>query len=51
MGCDEKFELFWKDVQKKAANLRIDRPKLPRKRIALLRIQECIGGNGTSEFD
>ena len=21
--CDEKFELFWKDVQNKAANLRI----------------------------
>ena len=50
MRCDEKFELFWKDVQKKAANLSIDPPKLPREMVALLRIQECLGGNGTPEF-
>ena len=51
MRCDEKFELFWKDGQNKAASLRIDPPKLPKKRKAPSRIEECLGGNAAPEFD
>ena len=51
MRCDEKFELFWKDRQNKAASLRIDPPKLPKKRKEPSRIEECLGGNAAPEFD
>ena len=49
-GWDEKFELFWKDVQSEAANLRTDPPELLRKRRASTRIEECIGENAAPEF-
>ena len=51
MRCDEKFELFWKDVQNKAANLRFHPPKLPRKMRASYRIEKCLGENAASKFD
>ena len=35
---------------KKAANLRIDPPKLPRKRRALPRAEGCLGGYAAPEF-
>ena len=42
MKCGEKeLRLFWKDIQNKAPNLHIDSPKLPRKRTATPRIEEC----------
>ena len=51
MRCDEKFELFWKDVQNKAANIRIHSPESPRKNRAPPRIEECLGGNAALKFD
>ena len=36
---------------KKVANLRIDPPKLPRKRRALPRFERCLEGNAAPEFD
>ena len=51
MRCHEKFELFWKDVQNNAVNLRIDPLKLPRKRRAPPKIEEYLGGNTAPEFD
>ena len=46
-----KFELFWKDAQNKAAYLHINPPKLPRKRRASPRIEECLRRNAAPEFD
>ena len=51
MRWDEKFELIWKDVQKKSASLRINPPKLLREKRASPRIEECLGGNTATEFD
>ena len=51
MRCDDKIKLFWKDLQNKPANLRIDPPKLSGKRRAPLRIEECLGGNAAPEFE
>ena len=51
MKCDEKFQLIWKDLQNKVANLHIDPPKLPWKRRAPPRIKECLGENAVPEFD
>ena len=51
MRSEEKFELCWKDVQTKAANLRIDPPKLPRKGRAPYRIEECLRKNAAPQFD
>ena len=51
MRCDEYFELFWKDEQNKAANLSIDSQKLPSKKRAPPRIEECLGGYTAPEFD
>ena len=51
MRCDEKLELFWKDILNKATNLRIDPPKLPKGKKTPSRIEECLGGNAASEFD
>ena len=36
---------------KKAANLRIDPPKLPKKRRVLPRFERCLEGNAAPEFD
>ena len=50
--CDETLKLIWKDAENKAASLRIDPPKLPRKsRRAPSRIEECVGGNALPEFE
>ena len=46
-----KFELLWKDVQNKAANLCINLPKLPRKKRAPPTIEEYLRGNAAPEFD
>ena len=46
-----KFELFWKDVENKAAYLHINPPKLPRKRRAPPRIEECLRRNAVPEVD
>ena len=51
MRCDEKFELFQKDVQNKAANLRINLPKLQREKRAPPRFEECFGRNAAPESD
>ena len=48
---DEKFNLFWKDVENKAAILDVDPPRLPRKKRVPARIEECLGGSATPEFD
>ena len=48
---DEKSQLFWKNVQNKAANLCIDPPKLPRKKRVPPRIEERLGGNATPGSD
>ena len=52
MRWDEKLKLIWKDAESKAASLRINPPKLPRKsRRAPSRIEECVGGNALPEFE
>ena len=51
MRSDEKFNLFWKDVENKAAILDVDPPRLPRKKRVPARIEECLGGSATPEFD
>ena len=51
MRCNEKFELFWKDVQNKAANLHTNPPKLSRKRRAPPRIAEYLGVKAAPELD
>ena len=51
MRSDEKFNLFWKDVENKAAIFDVDLPRLPRKKRAPARIDDCLGGSGTPEFD
>ena len=48
---DEKFNLFWKDVENKAAILDVDPPRLLRKKRVPARIEECLGGSATPEFD
>ena len=39
MRSDEKFNLFWKDVENKAAIFDVDPPRLPRKKRAQARIE------------
>ena len=51
MRCDEKLELFWKDMLNKAANLRINPPKLPKGKKTSPRTEECLGENAAPEFD
>ena len=51
MRCEEECKLFWKDVQNKATYLCIDPPKLPTKRRAPPRIEECLGVNAAPDFD
>ena len=51
IGCEEEFELFWKDVQNKATYLRINPLTLPKKRRAPPKIEECLGINTAPEFD
>ena len=51
MRSDEKFNLFWKDVKNKAAIFDVDPPRLPRKKRAPARIDQCLGGSATPEFD
>ena len=48
---DKKYEPFWNDFENKAANLRIDPPKLPRKRRTPPSIEECPRENAAPEFD
>ena len=48
---DEKCEIFWKDIQNKAGNLRINPSKLPRKRTTPPKIEKCPGGNAAPGFD
>ena len=51
MRSDEKFNLFWKDVENKAAIFEADPPRLPRKKRATARIDKCLGGSATPEFN
>ena len=51
MRGDEKFNLYWKDVQNKAAIFDVDLPRLPRKKRVPARIEECLGGSAALEFD
>ena len=51
MRSDEKFNLFWKDVKNKAAIFDVDPPRLPRKKRAPARIEECLGGSAAPEFE
>ena len=44
MRSNEKFNLFWKDVENKAAIFDVDHPRLPRKKKAPARSEECLGG-------
>ena len=50
MRSDEKFNLFWKDVENKSAIFDVDPPRLPRKKRAPDRIEECLGGSAAPEF-
>ena len=51
MRSDEKFNLFWKDVENKAAIFFVDHPRLPRKKRALPKIEEFLGGGAALEFN
>ena len=51
MRSDEKFNLFWKDVENKAAIFDVDPRRLPRKKRVPARIKECLGGSAAPEFD
>ena len=43
MVSDQSFELFWLNVNKKAAELEIEEPKLPRRRKLPRRFEEGVG--------
>lgn len=47
---DQDFNLFWKKVTLKAESLNVDEPKLPRKRKAPARIEDCFGGKAAPEY-
>ena len=51
MRSDEKFKLFWKDVENKAAIFDVNPERLPRKKLAPARIEECLGGSAAPEFN
>ena len=51
MRSDEKFNLFWKDVENKAVIFDGDLPRLPRKKRAPARIELELGGSVAPEFD
>ena len=45
-----EFNKFWEDTLSEATILDVDNPKLPRKRRAAQRIEECFSGNANPEF-
>lgn len=47
---DRDFNLFWKKVTLKVESLNIEEPKLPRKRKAPARIEDCLGGKAAPEY-
>ena len=51
MRSDEKFNLFWKDVENKAAIFDVDPPRLPRKKRVPARIEECLIESAAPKFD
>ena len=51
MRRDEKFKLFWKDVENKATIFDVDPPRFPIKKRAPARIEECLDGSVAPEFD
>ena len=51
MRSDEKFNLFRKYFENKAAIFDVDPPRLPRKKRGPARIEECLGVSAAPEFD
>ena len=47
---EAQFNKFWHDTLSVATILEVDNPKVPRKRKAPRKIEECFTGNGSPEF-